>query len=193
MGNLGHMPAAEQVELAAGECRVFVCPGTGGAIARFAWRDADILRRAPDEAIAGGTVRQMGCYPLVPYSNRIGQARLRFGTEEYALQPNLPPEPHALHGVGWSRSWKVARRSASTARLELAHEPDADWPFAFEASQSISLDREGLSLALEPVSHVIDAYALAASGHAGTGMRVLAPGEALRASMRIGVGSECSP
>ncbi len=149
MGAVGNSPSPETVEIAAGECRALVCPAIGGSVARLMWRGTDILRRAPDEAIAQREVRRMGCYPLVPYSNRIGHARLRFAGEEFALRPNFPPEPHAIHGVGWRRPWQVAQRSASSLRLELAHVPDGDWPFAFHAAQSIGVNASGLELRLE--------------------------------------------
>jgi aldose 1-epimerase len=42
-------------------------------------------------------------------------------------------------------------------------------------------------LCIEPVSHVADAFNLAAAGHMGTGMRVLSPGEAISAKVRIGL------
>jgi aldose 1-epimerase len=38
---------------------------------------------------------------------------------------------------------------------------------------------------VEPVSHVTDAVNLAASGRTDTGLRVLAPGETLRAAMTL--------
>jgi aldose 1-epimerase len=45
----------------------------------------------------------------------------------------------------------------------------------------------GRYLCLEPVSHVADAFNLAAAGLADTGMRVLQPGETMHATVRIGV------
>jgi len=46
----------------------------------------------------------------------------------------------------------------------------------------------GAYLCVEPVSHVADAFNLAARGVAGTGHRRLAPGEEATASMSIGTG-----
>ena len=40
-------------------------------------------------------------------------------------------------------------------------------------------------LCVEPVSHVTDAFNLAASGRADTGMQLLEPGEALRAMVTL--------
>lgn len=136
------------VELVAGASRLLVCPGIGGSIARFSWREEDILRPASDAAIAEGMVRQMGCYPLVPYSNRIEGARLPLGGEVYPLRPNFPPEPHAIHGVGWQRAWTVEKHTDTQLQLELAHEPDAHWPFRFEARQVLTLGEGRLTAGL---------------------------------------------
>lgn len=139
---------AGTLELAQGQCRVLVSPETGGAIARYTWRDVDILRPAPDSAIRERQVRLMACYPLVPYSNRIALARLPFAGAIHELRPNFPPERHAIHGVGWQRPWRVRRSAASGLELELEHAPGADWPFRFEAWESFTLSARGLELRL---------------------------------------------
>lgn len=137
------------VELASGDLRAVVAPEIGGAIATLRWKDLDILRPAPPEALAEKRVRAMGCYPLVPYSNRIGHGRLRAGSRIYALRPNFAPEPHAIHGVGWQRAWRVAESTPSSAVLTLSQAPDADWPFRFTARQSFVLEGSRLTAGLE--------------------------------------------
>ena len=136
------------VQLQNGESRVTLCPETGAAIARFTWKGHDILRPAPDKAIAEKLIRQMGSYPLVPYSNRIGLAKLIVGDQAFSLRPNFPPGPHAIHGFGWQRAWQVVKRNAESAELHLRHEPDTDWPFACEATQHLRLGTNALHLSL---------------------------------------------
>lgn len=293
--------AGSAIEIARGGNRVLVVPGIGGAIARWRLGDVDILRPAPDEALREGHVRRMGSFPLVPYSNRVAGARLLFGGQEYALRPNFPPEPHAIHGVGWQRAWRSGSRTDASIQLELTHAPDDDWPFRFAARQALSVTADALEvrlgvrnadarampaglgfhpffplvpslrlqaewdgtwkadaqklpqrwtavapesdfrvprpvaqwrvdqcfsgwkrrarlvypahqvditasedlsflacfvpgdgrdfIALEPVSHANNAFALAAQGHGRTGMRILAPGEEWEVSMTIAVGA----
>lgn len=137
------------LELAAGDLRAAIAPGIGGAIASLRWKGIDLLRPTPAEAIAEKRVRLMACYPLVPYSNRIGHGRLRVGPRTYGLRPNFAPEPHAIHGVGWQRAWRVAESDSSSAVLALSQAPDADWPFRFTARQSFALDGSGLIASLE--------------------------------------------
>jgi aldose 1-epimerase len=142
------------VALAAGNARVLVDAAVGGALTSFAFAGVDVLR--PTSA---GTddVRQHACYPLVPYSNRIAGARLDFAGRTHALARNFGDHPHAIHGVGWQRPWTVETRDASSALLTLEHAPAGDaalaWPWAFRATQSISLhanpDRAAAALTLK--------------------------------------------
>ena len=136
------------VQLQNGDSQLTLCPEIGAAIARFTWKGHDILRRAPDTAINERLVRQMGVYPLVPYSNRIGQAKLIVGDQTFSLRPNFMQEPHAIHGFGWQRVWQVVKRTADSAELHLGHSPDVDWPFACEARQTIRLSANSLQVNL---------------------------------------------
>jgi aldose 1-epimerase len=136
-------------EIGTSQSRAWVCPELGGAVARFHWRGRSILRDAPDAAIFGRKVEMMGCFPLVPFSNRIGQARFRFEGREYRLRPNFPPEPHAIHGVGWRRRWDLVAHEAPRVELALEHLGDEDWPFPFSARQTVTIGEDSLGLALE--------------------------------------------
>src|SRR5512144_2694183 len=84
-----------------------VVPAIGGGVARFTVAGIDVVRAATDQAIAAGDVRALACYPLVPYSNRIDNARLAVGGRACALSRNFGAHPHAIHGVGWQRPWRV--------------------------------------------------------------------------------------
>lgn len=89
------------LELTAGAARLRIAPQMGGAIAAFALDGRPVLRTMTDAAIARRDVRLASCYPLVPYSNRIRDAQLRFGGRDYALARNFGAHPHAIHGIGW--------------------------------------------------------------------------------------------
>ena len=100
-----------------------------------------VLRPTPDAALDERDVRLTACYPLVPYSNRIRDARLRFGGRDYALARNFGAHPHAIHGVGWQRAWSVAEASATRARLVARHdargEDAAAWPWPFRRDAGV--------------------------------------------------------
>ena len=88
-------------------------------------------------------MRATSCYPLIPYSNRIADARLTFAGRECALARNFGDHPHAIHGVGWQRAWDVEQASAHRARLALVHDARganaAAWPWPFGATLTFEL------------------------------------------------------
>jgi aldose 1-epimerase len=126
--------------------RCDLAPGLGGSIAGLWLGDIPVLRSTPGPAL--GQARLAGSYPLVPFSNRIGQAAFQWAGERYSLLPNNPPEPHAIHGVGWQHPWTVLQADAQQAHLAYTHQADGGWPFAFAAEQMIKLSADGLNLEL---------------------------------------------
>lgn len=138
--------SSKAIELGAGALTLTLRPDVGGSIAGFWHRDHPVLRSADAASLA--RARSSGCYPLVPYSNRIGHCRFPWGGQERTTQPNFEGSPHSLHGVGFTRPWHVVKHDQREAELLLSHAADAEWPFAFEATQFVSLDEQGLSLRL---------------------------------------------
>jgi aldose 1-epimerase len=138
------MSAIPSFELHAGALRLAIRPDLGGAIAGFWHRDAPILRSVEPVALEG--VRQAACYPLVPYSNRLGLRHFRWKGAEYTTQANFAGSPHSLHGVAWQRPWEIVSSSAVDVVLRLSHEGDADWPFAFEVRQYFNLTPQAMSV-----------------------------------------------
>lgn len=149
----------ELVTIACGDARADVAPAVGGAVAAFRWRGVDVLRPTPAEALAARNVRAFASFPLVPFSNRIAEARLAFGGQIHVLGRPYADQPHAIHGVGLRRPWRVASRAEDRVTLALDYDPDGDeargWPFAFRALQSLDVgERSGvavlaMSLAIE--------------------------------------------
>lgn len=124
-------------ELTAHNTRCVIRADMGGCIAGL-WHEGHAVLRSPlPQSLA--TSRQSGCYPLVPYSNRIGGAVLHWHGMNYALPANNPPEPHAIHGVGWQRPWNVSDSSTTHVTLTHAHGGDACWPFAYRAEQHLRI------------------------------------------------------
>ena len=143
------MPASTpSFELHAGALRLALRPDLGGCIAGLWHRDTPILRSTEPSALSAS--RPSGCYPLVPYSNRLGYRRFRWKGADYTTQPNFDTDgnasPHSVHGVGWLRAWEIESSSAQEVVLRYVHRGDADWPFAFEARQYFTLTPNSLSV-----------------------------------------------
>jgi aldose 1-epimerase len=94
----------------------------------------------------------MASFPLVPYSNRIGNGTFEWNGNIITLARNFPPEPHAIHGVGFERPWLCAARTADSTLLTLTHQPDASWPWAFKARQRITIAERALTLDLSAIN-----------------------------------------
>lgn len=136
------------LRLEAGSLELQIVPARGGAIANFtcvaAGARIPILRPTrPGRA----TVHEMASFPLVPFANRIRSGRFEFCGREVAMAPNLPPDPHPLHGQGWLNAWEVGRSSAGEAELIYRHDA-GQWPWDYEARQLFVLDGAGLGIRL---------------------------------------------
>ena len=121
-------------------------PDLGGCIAGLWHGDLPVLRSVAGEQLT--QARQSGSYPLVPFSNRIGQATLQWQGTSHPLIRNNGSEPHAIHGVGWQRPWEVLEQATRFVLLSYEHRADSSWPFAFDASQTFALDGARLSQTL---------------------------------------------
>lgn len=134
--------------LSAGASSVVVAPEHGAALTGWLLGRTPILRRALPQAATAGDPHAMGCFPLVPYGNRIAYGRFRWLGTEYQLTRNFGDHPHSIHGVGWQRAWDVAEVSTASAALTLDHRPDDGWPFAFQARVSYALSATALSVTI---------------------------------------------
>ena len=131
-------------ELHAGALRLALRPDLGGCVAGFWHRDTPILRSTEPAALA--TVRASASYPLAPYSNRLGYRRFRWKGNDYTTQANFDDNPHSAHGMAWQRPWEIVSSSVLEVVLRLRHPGDADWPFAFEATQYFTLTPQSMSV-----------------------------------------------
>ncbi|HYW57005.1 MAG TPA: aldose 1-epimerase [Polaromonas sp.] len=136
----------DSIILSSGSLRCEIKPGLGGCIAGLWLGDTPVLRSTPAAQLV--TARQAGSYPLVPYSNRIGHATLKWQGTSHPLVQNNAPEPHAIHGLGWQRPWQVLDQNEGLLMLACEHRADASWPFAFDASQTFRLNGNQLELTL---------------------------------------------
>jgi aldose 1-epimerase len=132
--------------LSSSRLRCEIKPELGGCIAGLWLGDIPVLRSTPASELH--SVRQAGSYPLVPFSNRIAHATLKWQGTSHPLVQNNAPEPHAIHGLGWQRPWQVLDQTEQLLMLGFEHQADSTWPFAFDASQTFRLQGNQLELVL---------------------------------------------
>lgn len=140
----------ERLVLSTQQLQVEILPQWGGGISRFEWCEGamhvPVLRGCADPAQIDDP-NQLACYPLLPFSNRIGGGRFNIGGRTVAVQRNRDDEALPIHGDGWQVPWQVERRSGGTARLTLDRSK-AD-PYAYRAAQTFMLEGATLTMVLE--------------------------------------------
>jgi len=142
------MSDPDVIALRRGAFALDLCPRFGGAITRFCHDGRDLLRPAGAAMLSGGDPGSASCFPLVPFSNRVADARFRFRGRTYELPRNFRPEPHAIHGQGWQNPWDVADATASRAELTFRHAVP-DTPLDYRARQIFELEDHGLAVTIE--------------------------------------------
>ena len=138
------------VTLANPQLRLDVAPSLGGGITRFDWRSdgalVPIFRRCRHIA-ADTDPNQLACYPMLPYSNRIGGGHFGVGGRRVDVPRNRVAEPLPIHGDGWLAHWQVAETDHDKVRLTLDHSDGK--PYAYRASQTYALEGPSLVITLE--------------------------------------------
>ncbi len=139
---------ADILRLTCGALDSHIAPQAGGSLARFNAGRQALMRPCADEGSTDPLT--MACYPLLPFIGRIGLGHFRFEGRDIALLPHPISAPHALHGIGWQRPWRVVAASTCDATLALSHDAarDAGWPWSFEATQHFALEENALTITL---------------------------------------------
>ncbi len=119
-------------------------PELGGSLLSLSVNGNDLLRPSSPKP---RDVLEVACFPLVPFANRIADGRMTFHGREVILPPDPAARPHAHHGHGWRRPWRLLEKTDARAELEYRHVPD-EWPWAYVASQRIALIDGGAEIEL---------------------------------------------
>jgi aldose 1-epimerase len=138
------------VTLSNGHLQAQVVPAIGGSLARLDALGSGApfsLLRAFEPGMGVATPSHMACFPLVPWSNRIGTAGFDFEGRRIALPPNRAGELCPIHGEGWQQEWEVESTSSTSVALLLDRRACA--PFSYVARLRYSLAASALDVGLE--------------------------------------------
>lgn len=133
------MTPSSTLSISAGDYELVLAPEIGGSIASFTRHGRPILRgrRDPQSPL------DCGCFPLVPYCNRIRDGAFVFRGRRVEIAPNMAGDPSPLHGDGWLGPWLIESQTESEACLFYAHDA-GEWPWAYESRQTFRLSEAGL-------------------------------------------------
>jgi aldose 1-epimerase len=140
------------VTLRAGELEATVLPDIGGALAEVSWRRSSgklpLFRPLASGTGAGEVApdaNQLACYPLIPWSNRIGYGTFQFAGKTYQVAPTRVGERYPIHGDGWLRGWRVVACTDNALSLDLTSEVA---PFVYRGSLEYVLRETALEVRL---------------------------------------------
>ncbi len=136
--------------LSSGALEATVHPGLGGRITAFRRAGIDLFMPVGGDLSDPARAGVGGCFPLVPWSNRIRDGRLATGGGTLHLDATEAGAGHAIHGHGRRRPWTVtADGGPSSVRMRYVHPVGGEgWPFAYVAEQTVSLGEDALSVTL---------------------------------------------
>lgn len=100
----------------------------------------DVMRPTPVEDY--GNSSNSASFIMIPWSNRIRDARFQFEGQTHQLEINSPSEGLAIHGDVRQRAWEIAH--SDKQRLNLTFDSrdytGVNFPFAFSAQANYWLD-----------------------------------------------------
>lgn len=150
-------PMTGDTVLRAGGARALLRPAAGGRVCELALvapggEPVPVLFPYEPADVDPMRWAKGGIYPLLPYSNRIAQARLRTPEGEVALAPHPDARPHTLHGNAHGLPWQMTQADDGQAAMVLDSPPCVAWPWHYRAVQRCRLEATTLHLELEIVN-----------------------------------------
>ena len=145
--------SAAVIPLGSDVLRAELAPSIGASLTRLQLKLDDewfdVLRPAATQALRIDDVREMACFPMVPYASLIHDGTFIWRARTYRVKANMPDRPHALHGDAWQHEWEVKEVAADRAVLRYRQEGDR-FPFPYEAvlTASVRVDELALTLSL---------------------------------------------
>jgi len=124
-----------------------VLPAWGGRIAHLKADGLDVLLPINANQFNPLDWPRAGAYPLIPYSNRIRNARLKFADTEHVLPAHPAALPHTLHGVTHTQPWRIVDTDSDHLSIACDYQGE-HWPWAFRAEQHFALDGTSLRITL---------------------------------------------
>ncbi len=139
-----------------GRQRLHLLPEHGGSIA--AW---DLQRNGQWQPLmrpwdgAAPDAYTFACFPLVPWSNRIGSGGFEQDGVFHAVRPNRLGEPYPIHGDGWLQAWRIDEQDDAAVTLALDSRQFDGNPHHYRATQRFAMTDGRLTIALA-VTHLGD-------------------------------------
>lgn len=138
------LPTGQQFTISSGRYAAVVTE-VGATLRSFTVDGAEVLWTfAEDEAPRGSMGRQ-----LVPWPNRIRDARYTFDGLAYQLPVNEVDRNTALHGLGEGMPWRLVSHTADSVTMSATIFPQRGWNAVLDLEITHSVDDSGLQVRVE--------------------------------------------
>ena len=139
------------VQLRAGNATARLLPAAGGRISALRLAphgDAgvDVLYPYPEDFFDPIRWGKGGIYPLLPYSNRIANARVQVEGLPVVLAAHPDAAPHTLHGNGHAQPWTLVQSNEASAVMTLDSPASAAWPWRYSGHMRIELAQDRVTI-----------------------------------------------
>jgi len=139
-----------QITLALDDISLSISPAIGCSISDLKIKHNQcwlpILRSMPSQ---GQSASDAGSFVMLPWTNRIKDAKFSFEGKEHKLESNADDQT-AIHGVGRNLPWAITDRSPITARfvLDSRLHSQINFPFKFGAIQRFEIGPKSVEIEL---------------------------------------------
>lgn len=123
-------------------------PEWGGRVSALRAQGLDIITPLMANTFDPVAWPKGGIYPLMPYSNRLRNARLSHCGLVYALPAHPAAAPHTLHGVAQTLPWVVTAQDEESITLNCLYEGE-HWPWPVRFEQRFTLEKNRLNVDLQ--------------------------------------------
>ncbi len=146
-------PRTSDIILELETLRLVLAPSLGASIVSLMIKDrfgtwAPVLRPMPEQSTS---VSDASSFVMLPWTNRIKDARFVYKGENHVLRPNFP-DGSAIHGVARDLPWTITDRSPITARFVLDSRTfdsqSINYPFKFGATQRFEIGPNSVEIDL---------------------------------------------
>ncbi len=133
----------EEVRLVNGASSLTLLPGRGGRATSLIADGLELLSGEDDSDLG------LGWYPMVPWQGRLANNVIAWAAQTFSMP--VTHEPWALHGLAYTRPWRVLEADEASATLGLSLGLDAGdpWPWPCEVQACWWLDAGALATTLE--------------------------------------------
>ncbi|MCS4061370.1 aldose 1-epimerase [Pseudomonas putida] len=141
----------QAIELSNAVWSLRLLPEWGGRVAALKAEGLDILLPVSSSVFNPLDWPRAGAYPLMPYCNRLKDARLSFAGQTYQLPAHPAAQPHTLHGISHTQAWEVVSADQQQVLIACTYQ-GPHWPWMFRAEQRFTLEGNCLRITLALVN-----------------------------------------